>query len=84
MKYILVYGFKSISPKKRLEFNRKLYGYSDFSNFGAYTYLREGILKPKTFERLAKSVVLIGKKPKNLVKLLKSYKAHYRIFKVVA
>lgn len=84
MKYILVYGFKFISPKKRLEFNRKLYGYSDFSNFGAYTYLREGILKPKTFERLAKGVVLISKKPKNLVKLLKSYKAHYRIFKVIA
>ena len=84
MEYILVYGFKSISPKKRLEFNRRLYGYLDFSNFGAYTYFREGILKPKTFERLAKGIVLMSKKPINLIKLLKSYKSHYRIFRVVA
>ena len=84
MKYILVYGFKSIQPKRRLEFNRKLYGYLDFSNFGAYTYFREGVLKPKTFERLAKSIVLLDKKPKDLIKILKSYRAHYRIFKVIA
>ena len=84
MKYILVYGFRSISPRKRLEFNRKLYGYSDFSNFGAYTYLRKGILKPKTHERLAKGIVLLAKKPKNLIKHLKSYKARYRIFRVMA
>lgn len=84
MKHILVYGFKSIQPKKRLEFNRKLYGYLDFSNFGSYTYSREGLLKPKTFERLAKGIVLMDNKPKNLIKFLKSYEANYRIFKVVA
>lgn len=83
MKYLLVYGFKSISPKKRLEFNRKLYGYSDFSNFGAYTYFREGILKPGTYERLAKSVVLLYKKPEELTSYLESYNARYRIFKVI-
>jgi len=83
MKYILIYGFKSIDPKKRLEFNRKLYGYSDFSNFGSYTYFREGILNPKTCERLTKGVVLLHNKPKNLIKLLKEYKANYKIFKVV-
>lgn len=84
MKYILIYGFRLITPRKRLEFNRKLYGYSDFSNFGAYTYFREGVLKPKTYERLAKGIVLLNKKPRDLIRLLKSYKAHYRILKVVA
>ena len=84
MKYLLIYGFDSISPKKRLEFNRKLYGFSDYSNFGSYSYFREGILNPKECERLAKGVVLCGKKPKNLIKHLKKYKANYRILKVVA
>lgn len=84
MKYILVYGFKSIIPKKRLEFNRKLYGYSDLSNFGAYNYFRKGVLKLKTFEKLAKGIVLMDKKPKELLKLLKTYKASYRIFKVIS
>jgi len=84
MKYILVYGFKSIIPKKRLEFNRKLYGYSDLSNFGAYNYFRKGVLEPKTFEKLAKGVVLMNNKSGELLKLLKSYKANYKIFKVVS
>lgn len=82
MNYILVYGFSLISPKKRLEFNRKLYGYLDSSNFGNYTYFRKGVLKPKTYEKLAKSIVLLYKKPKELIAYLKSYKANYRIFKV--
>jgi hypothetical protein len=84
MKYILIYSFDKISPKKRLEFNRKLYGYHDFSNFGSYSYFREGILKPKSFQRLTKGVVLINFKTKKLLKLLKDFKAQHKIFKVVA
>jgi len=84
MKYLLIYGLGAISPKKRLEFNRKLYGFLDYSNFGSYSYLRTGILKPKECERLAKGVVLCRTKPKDLIKHLKEYKANYRILRVVA
>ena len=83
MKYLLVYGFDSISPKKRLEFNRKLYGFSDYSNFGAYSYFRNGVLHPKECERLAKGVVLCENKPKELIKHLNKYGARYRILKVI-
>ncbi len=84
MKYLLIYGFKSISPKRRLEFNRKLYGFSDYSNFGSYSYFRRGILDPKKCERLAKGVVLCQSKPKELLKLLKKYKAKFRILMVIS
>ena len=84
MKYLLVYGFDSITQKKRLEFNRKLYGFSDYSNFGSYSYFRNGILDPKKCERLAKGVVLCQSKPKELLVLLRKYKAKYRILSVVA
>jgi len=84
MKYLLIYGFDSISPKKRLEFNRKLYGFSDHSNFGAYSYFRKGILNPKECEKLAKGVVLCKNKPRELIKHLKDYKARYRILTVIA
>lgn len=84
MKYLLIYGFESISPKKRLEFNRKLYGFLDYSNFGSYSYFREGILAQKECVRLAKGVVLCKQKPKQLIKHLKEYNARYRILKVVA
>jgi hypothetical protein len=84
MQYLLIYGFDSISPKKRLEFNRKLYGFSDQSNFGAYSYFRKGILDQKKCERLAKGVVLFKEKPKELIKHLKDYRARYRILQVKA
>ena len=84
MKYLLIYGFKSITPKRRLEFNRKLYGFSDYSNFGSYSYFRKGILDKKGCERLAKGVVLCESKPKELLEHLKKYKAKYRILTVVA
>jgi len=80
MKYLLVYWFKSISPKDRTKFNRKLYGYSDSSNFGSYTYKREGILR--NFKKITKGVVLMDKIPKNLHKTLKAAKAEYKIFNV--
>lgn len=84
MKYLLIYGFKKIIPKIRLQFNRKLYGYSDSSNFGEYSYFRKGILKLNSYKRLAKGVVLMNKQPRGLIKFLKSYGAHYQILKVVA
>lgn len=84
MKYLLIYGFESISPKRRLKFNRKLYGFSDYSNFGSYSYFRKGLLHPKECERLAKGTVLCKSKPKNLIKHLKEFKARYRILKVLA
>jgi len=84
MKYLLIYKFDSIIPKKRLEFNRKLYGFSDYSNFGSYSYFRKGILNSKECERLTKGVVLCKKKPKELLKHLKKYRAKYRIFNVDA
>lgn len=83
MRYLLVYGFESISPKKRLEFNRKLYGFLDYSNFGSYSYFRKGILDPKKCERLAKGVVLCKQKPKELIEHLNKYKATYRILRVI-
>lgn len=83
MKHLLIYGFKEIIPKMRLQFNRKLYGYSDSSNFGDYNYFRKGILEPNSYERLAKGVVLMNKKPRDLIKFLKSYNAKYRILKVL-
>lgn len=83
MKYLLIYGFESIAPKKRLEFNRKLYGFSDQSNFGEYSYYRKGILDPKNCERLAKGVVLFKEKPKELINHLIEYGAKYRILKVI-
>jgi len=83
MKYILVYGFNSINPKKRLEFNRKLYGYIDYSNNGQYTYFRKGLLNSNNYKKLAKGVILLDKKPRGLNKLLNHYNSNFRFFKVI-
>jgi len=84
MKYLLIYSFEKISPKRRLKFNRILYGYVDSSNFGTYSYIRKGILEKENYKKLTDGVVLLDKKPKNLAKHLKEYGAKYHIFKVIA
>lgn len=82
MKLLLIYWFNEISPKNRTKFNRELYGYTDTSNFGKYSYNRKGILKK--YKKITKGVILLDKKPKNIDKFLKKNKAKYKFFKVLA
>jgi len=80
MNKLLIYWFKKISPKERTKFNRKLYGYSDTSNFGSYTYKRKGLLKD--YKKITKGVILLSKIPRKAKDLLKENKASFKIFKI--
>ena len=82
MKHIVVYKFKKIEPKTRLQFNRELYGFIDYSNKGKYHYHREGILSKDDYEKLSRGVLLIKKKLNAVLEHLKRYNADYRVFKI--
>ena len=42
---ILKYNLKSVPVTKKTLIHRALYGYTDHSNKGTYTYNRKGVLK---------------------------------------
>lgn len=81
-KTIVCYSLGSIEPKKRIKFNRELYGYEDKSNHGKYEYQRKGILLKKDYEKPLKSVIIISKNIQRVIKHLEKYKAKFVSHKI--
>ncbi len=52
---------KYLSQAERTDIRRKLYGFTDFSSFGRYRYLREGLLAKIPHQRIMRGVLLIRK-----------------------
>lgn len=58
----------SLSGKKNaLDLTRKIYGYTDASNYGKYKYQRNGLLTGIPYEKLARGCLLVDPKHENQV-----------------
>lgn len=58
----------SLSGRKdALEITRKIYGYTDRSNHGKYSYERKGILSDIPFEKIARGAFFVEKQFKEEV-----------------
>lgn len=55
----VIYELKEIKGKDKTYLIRKLFGYSDKSNHGKYSYERSGKLSKYTKEKWGKSVIII-------------------------
>jgi hypothetical protein len=67
-----------LTPVERVKIRRRLYGYTDFSQFGRYRYSREGILAQIPHQRILPGVILIEQKDLN--KLLKVLRGKAKIW----
>lgn len=52
----------------RVRFFRQLYGYTEFSNFGKYTYYRSGLISNVPYLRPTESVIIINNKHAKLLR----------------
>jgi hypothetical protein len=59
-KVIIAYSLKGV--KKPLKITRKIYGYTEYSNYSKYKYQREGILSNIAYEKLFRACILIDEK----------------------
>ena len=59
-KVIIAYSLKGV--KKPLKITRKIYGYTEFSNYSKYKYERTGILSNIGYEKLSRACILIDEK----------------------
>lgn len=64
-KVIVAYSLKN--KKKPLKITRKIYGYTEFSNYSKYKYERAGILSEIKFEKLFRACIIIDEKDANQV-----------------
>ncbi|KXB01522.1 hypothetical protein AKJ44_02450 [candidate division MSBL1 archaeon SCGC-AAA261F17] len=57
-----------------------MHGYVDKSNYGQYTYEREGLLERVPYRKLIKGVFILGRRDlEKFVELLEKYQAEYYV-----
>ena len=59
-KVIIAYSLEGV--KKPLKITRKIYGYTEFSNYSKYKYQRAGILSDIEYDKLFRACILIDEK----------------------
>lgn len=77
---IVSYDLTKLLQWKKVEVNRRLFGYLEYSNNSKYKYRRKGILKSIPHIKVAKSVIIV--KETDLPKLVKNLKCKYKSYKI--
>jgi len=77
---ILKYILKGVPVNRKTLIHRALYGYTDHSNKGKYTYKRKGALKGLKYTKISNSVLMINTEDvEQLIPLFKKYKVKINI-----
>ena len=77
---ILKYDLKGVSVIKKTLIHRALYGYTDHSNKGDYTYNRKGVLNGIKYKKISNSVLLLNTKEiKQIAPLFRKYRIKTRV-----
>ncbi|MFH0875761.1 MAG: hypothetical protein V1859_07525 [archaeon] len=73
---LICYSFDRLSPVKRKQFDRKLFGTTEKTHNGKYTSITKGVLSNTNYEKPIRSAIIIQKKHLDVVlNVLKSYNA---------
>ena len=86
MKSIIVsYTLEKTKQSQKLLIHRLLYGYEDFSNNGAYSYQRKGLIETCKGKKINRGVFIIPLQFKDkIIPILKKNKANLQIIPVVS
>ena len=68
MKTLLLYDLKNKINVEKTHIVRSLFGYTDKSNRGKYSYKREGLLSKFKYERWNKSAIIVNSEDEKEVK----------------
>ena len=80
---LVCYSAKKLTPSTKRKLYRDLYGYVDVSHKGKYRYERKGLVHRIPCRKITDSVILTaGDHSKELIKLLKEYRAKTWVFDV--
>ncbi|MFH1229564.1 MAG: hypothetical protein V1678_04030 [Candidatus Aenigmatarchaeota archaeon] len=83
-KILICYLFEELDPKQRKQFHRRMFGTEETSHGGKYTTVCKGILSDIEYDKPVRSVIVIDEKHKEkVIRLLKSYSAKIRGYKVI-
>jgi len=81
---ILKYNLKGVPVIKKTLIHRALYGYTDHSNKGNYTYNRKGALKSLKYTKISNGVIMLDTKDIELLTpLFKRYNIRIKIINLL-
>ncbi len=80
---LICYDLSKISQIKKVEVQRVLFGYTEYSNNAHYTYKRKGILSDIPHLKLARAVIIVPNKEVNkVVGAIRGLKGKCRSFNI--
>ncbi len=79
---LVCYSLGNANATIRRSFHREMYGYTDVSCNGKYTYKRNGVLDKVAHKKVLDAIILTNNE-KPIVSILRKYKAKTRIFDVL-
>jgi len=80
---LFCYVLKKLDSSTKTKLHRELYGYTDISNYGKYTYKRKGILEKIQHTKILNGVILIKQKDESkLIKIFKKYPIKFHVFHI--
>ena len=80
---MILYDLKNKDKVEKTHIVRSLFGYTDTSNHGNYTYDRDGLLSKFKHEKIDKSVVLVNRKDEAPVqKILRKFGLNLMIIRL--
>jgi len=76
-------AYRTTEKNKASQLSRALHGYTDYSNQGAYEYVRRGLLEEIPHVKLMNGVFIVEKETVDtFVALLKKFNAEYHVREV--
>jgi hypothetical protein len=82
---LVCYSLGKADAVKRTKFQREMYGYTDISCNGRYTYERKGLLGAIKHRKILDAIIVTNAQNSRLVvKLLRKYGAKTYVFDVIA
>lgn len=77
---IICYSIKHLTPVKRTNLQRELYGFKDISNKGKYVYQREGLLNFSNHKKIYFTGIFVDNNiSKKLISVLKKHNAKFHV-----
>ena len=81
---IVKYSLQGVPVVKKTLIHRALYGYTDHSNKGSYTYHRKGALADLQYEKIGKATFILETKYiDQIIPLFRRYKIKVRIMDMI-
>lgn len=81
--WVVFYSMKGLSPKQRTKALGLLFGKTQQSNYGRYSYDIPGILSEGSYFRPVKSAVVVKKRYlQKLIRFLEDYGISYRCYEI--